>query len=84
MSTVVIHLINTALALLFWLIIGRFVLDVLIGGRRNFFSDLFHRATDPVLSLTRRITPAFIADRYIPWLSLLLLIGLRLLLLPLL
>ena len=84
MTTLLAHLVNTALALFLWLIVGRFVLDVLTGGRRNFFTDLFHRATDPVFRLTRHIMPGFIGDRAIPLLSLALLFGLRLLLLPLL
>jgi hypothetical protein len=75
-----IQVINYALALLFWLIIGRYVLRILSGGRKTFFSDIFRRGTDPWFGLMRRITPAGISDRHIPVLSLLMLINLRLLL----
>ncbi len=50
------------------------------GGRRTFFADHFHRATDPVFRLTRRIMPRFIGARAMPLLSLALLLGRRLLL----
>ena len=84
MIAFVVQLVNYALAFLFWLIVGRYVLDLLVGGRQNFFTDLFHRGTDPVFAVVRRITPGFIDSRHIPWISLALLMVLRVLLLPLL
>ena len=84
MIAFVVQLLNFALSVLFWLILGRYVLDLLVGDRRNFFTDLFRRGTDPVFAVVRRITPAFVGSRHIPWISLLLLVLLRLLLLPLL
>ena len=84
MMAIIAQLVNFALSLFLWLIVGRFVLDLLVGGRQNFFTDLFRRGTDPVYALVRRATPRRVADRYIPWLTVLTLVLLRLLLLPLL
>jgi uncharacterized protein YggT (Ycf19 family) len=82
MITLIAHLLNYALSLFFWLIIGRAVLGLLSGGRANFFTDLFRRGTDPVFRLVRRVTPGFIPDGSIPALTLLLLVVLRFALLP--
>jgi uncharacterized protein YggT (Ycf19 family) len=82
MIPLIAQLVNFALSLFFWLIIGRAVLGILSGGRSNFFTDLFRRGTDPVFALVRRITPEFIPDGSIPALSLLLLVVLRFALLP--
>jgi uncharacterized protein YggT (Ycf19 family) len=76
------HLLNFALSLFFWLIIGRAVLGLLSGGRSNFFTDLFRRGTDPVFAVVRKVTPKFVPDGSIPILSLLLLVVLRFALLP--
>jgi uncharacterized protein YggT (Ycf19 family) len=84
MIALLAQLLNFALALFFWLIIGRFVLQFLVGGRRNFFTELFRRGTDPLFRAVRWITPRFVGDGAIPWLTLLLLVVLRVLLLPLL
>lgn len=81
---VVAHLLNFALSLLIWLIIGRAVLRFLVGDRRNFIVDLFRLATDPLFRLIRRLTPRFVGDGLIPWLSILVLLALRVALLPLL
>jgi uncharacterized protein YggT (Ycf19 family) len=78
------QLANTALSLLMWLIVGRLALDLLVGDRPNFMSAFFHRFTDPVLRAVRAIAPRFVGDRFIPVLSVLLLVAARLLLLPLL
>ena len=84
MIAFVAQLVNFALSLFLWLIVGRFVLELLVGGRRNFFTDLFRRGTDPVFSLVRRVTPRSVSDRYIPWVSVVLLVALRLMLYPML
>ncbi|MDA8187199.1 MAG: YggT family protein [Dehalococcoidales bacterium] len=83
MIEIVAQLVNYTLSFLFWVLIGRLILALLIGERRNFVMDLMRRATDPVLYLVRRLLPTCVADRYIPWLSLPLLMALRLTLLPL-
>lgn len=76
-----LQLINTALSLMIWLIIGRVMLKLITGGHRNFFSDLFVRATEPVFRATKALLP--VADRYIPFVALLGLLLLRIALLPL-
>jgi uncharacterized protein YggT (Ycf19 family) len=78
------ELVNFALALLFWLIIGRWVLRLLVGQRENFFTELFRRGTDPAFRLVRRLLPSLVPDRYIPLWTLLLVALARLALLPLL
>ncbi|HEX2171598.1 MAG TPA: YggT family protein [Dehalococcoidia bacterium] len=77
---------NWVLSLLFWLLVGRLVLDFLVGvaGSSNPVAILLHRLTDPLLQGVRRVTPAAIGDRAIPPLALISLVVLRLLLMPLL
>ena len=82
MISFIAQLVNTALALFLWLIIGRAALQLLIGQRRNFFSEVFRRSTDPLFALVRRVTPPAVADRFIPWLTVALLLALRFALLP--
>lgn len=66
----------------FWMMLGRLVLGLLSGGRTTFFTELFRRATDPVVLVVRKITPGFVPDPHIPLLSLPLLLALRILLAP--
>ena len=66
----------------FWMMLGRLVLAVLSGGRTTFFTELFRRATYPVIFIVRRMTPRFVPDAHIPILSLPLLLALRILLAP--
>jgi hypothetical protein len=82
MVPIVAHLLNFALSFLFWLIIGRYVLKLMTGGRQTFVSDLLQKGTDPWFAAMRKITPRSISDRHIPILGLLMLINLRLFLLP--
>ena len=82
MLTVLAHLLNFALSLLIWLIVGRFVLGLLVGRRENFITELFRRATEPVFQLVRRVVPAFISSAYIPFVTILALTALRFALLP--
>ncbi len=78
------QLLNYTLSFLFWLILGRALLNAMTGGRRNFFSEAMGRVTDPVIFAVRCVVPAFVDDRYIPLLTLPLLLALRIILLPLL
>ena len=66
----------------FWMMLGRLVLGLLSGGRTTFFTELFRRATAPIVLVVRRITPALVPDAHIPLLSLPLLLALRILLAP--
>ena len=73
---------NYLLSFLFWFVVGRLVLGMLVGSRPNLVMSLFRRGTDPLFAAVRRVTPSFVADRYLPWLTLVLLLALRVLLLP--
>ncbi len=78
-----LQLINVALSMMIWLIIGRVLLNLITGGQRNFFSDLFIRATDPVYRATRALVPLPLPERYTPLMAIVGLMLLRLALLPL-
>lgn len=82
MLTVLAHLLNFALSLLIWLIVGRYVLRLLVGQRENFITELFRVATEPAFRAVRLIAPSFIGGAYIPILTILALMALRLALLP--
>lgn len=82
MVTILAHLVNTALALLFWLIIGRAALNLLSRDRQNFFTGLFEKGTEPAYALVRRATLGSVSDRAVTLLTLALTILLRLALLP--
>ena len=82
MLNIVAHLLNFALSLLIWLIVGRYLLRLLVGQRENFVTELFRVATEPAFRAVRVIAPSFIGGAYIPLLTILALIVLRLALLP--
>jgi uncharacterized protein YggT (Ycf19 family) len=84
MVAFVAQLVNYGLSLLFWLIVGRWVLSLLVGDKQNFFTQLFWRGTEPVYRLVRRITPRFIGDAWLPLCTIVLIVLLRLALVPLL
>ena len=84
MIALVAELLNVTLSFFFWMMIGRLALGLLAGGRDNFFTALFRRATHPAFVVVRTITPSFVPDPHIPVLSLPLLLALRIMLLPLL
>ncbi len=82
MAELIGHLVNIALSLLMWLIIGRIALTLITGNTRTFFSEFFRRTTEPVYQVIRRLVP--LPERLVPLAALLLIIALRILLLPLL
>ncbi|MER3398568.1 MAG: hypothetical protein C4315_05435 [Chloroflexota bacterium] len=84
MVAVLAEALNWLLALFMWAIIGRLVLELITGGHRSIFSEFLRRLTDPLFWVVRQAMPRFVGDRFIPVLTLLLVIVLRLLLLPLL
>ncbi len=84
MVAVLAEALNWLLALFMWTIIGRLVLELITGGHRSIFSEFLRRLTDPLFWVVRKVMPRFVGDRFIPVLTLLLVIVLRLLLLPLL
>jgi hypothetical protein len=78
--TVVAELVNLVLAVVFWMTLGRLALDLITGGRENFFSGVFRRATDPAFALVGLAVPR----RWVPLAVLVLTLALRFTLLPLL
>jgi len=77
----IVHLINYTLAFGMWLIIGRGVLMVLTANRPNLITKFFAAATDPMYKLVKKVVP-FASDFWIPHITFILIILLRLLLLP--
>jgi hypothetical protein len=82
MPALITYILFVTVQFFFWFMLGRIVLALLTGGKRNFFTDLFALATFPVFWLVRRITPASVGDGHIPILSLPLLLTLLILLGP--
>lgn len=82
--SLVAQLVNFALALVFWMILGRILLTLIIGPQPNFFMGVFRKATDPVYGLVRRVTGGRLGDGAVALVSLVLVIVLRIALVPLL
>lgn len=78
----VAQLVNYALALFFWLILGRLALTVLTGGRQGFFMGVFVKGTEPVFAVVRLLTGGRLGDRAVALLALVLIAVLRIALLP--
>jgi uncharacterized protein YggT (Ycf19 family) len=59
-----------------YLFLGRGAMWVFGGSRReeNFIYQLFKKGTDPLIKATRWITPRFILDKHLPFVTLLLLV----------
>ncbi len=83
MTELLLQFANFTLAFLFWVIIARAFLQLMLGDRPNVVLDLLRKVTDPIYALFRGAIPGLPA-RYVPWLTLVVLFGLRLMLLPLL
>jgi hypothetical protein len=60
-----------------WMILGRLIFTLMIGDRDSVVMSLFRKVTDPVYKLTRKIVP-FAKESWIPALSILFMIILRL------
>ena len=78
------QLLNFALSLVFWMILGRMLFTAMTGGRDSFILGVFRKATDPVYGLIRRLTGGRLGNVAVALLSLLLVTVLRIALLPLL
>lgn len=74
------HLVNFALALVFWATLGRILLTLMTGGRDNFFIGVLRKATDPAYALVGRVIP----QQWVPLGVLILVVAARIALLPLL
>ena len=77
------QLVNFALSLVFWMILGRMLFSAMTGGRDSFILGVFRKATDPVYGVVRRITGGRLGDVAVAVLALLLVTILRIALLPL-
>ena len=66
------QLVNFALSLVFWMILGRMLFTAMTGGRESFILGVFRKATDPVYGVVRRITGGRLGDVAVAVLALLL------------
>ena len=82
--TLLAQLVNFALSLVFWMILGRMLFTAMTGGRESFVLGVFRRATDPVYGVVRRLTGGRLGEIAVAVLSLVLVTVLRIALLPLL
>lgn len=78
------QLVNFALALVFWMILGRLLLTAITGGQEGFFMGVFRKATDPVYTLVGRVTGGRLGNIATAVAALLFVTALRIALLPLL
>jgi uncharacterized protein YggT (Ycf19 family) len=76
-----IEALQLVLSMAMWLIIGRIVLRILIGGsQNNAVMRVFEIATDPVYRIARKLKPNFIDDMATPIVALVLIVIARILL----
>ncbi len=75
----VLTLVNYTLSFLFWMVLGRVVLSIMIGERSNIIMEIFKKATDPILFVTRKLLP-FAGDKWVPLLALILILIIRIVL----
>lgn len=73
----IIQIVNYTLSFLMWMIMGRLILNLLIGNRRNIMVSAFEKLTDPIFRMTKRIVP-FAKESFIPFWSILFIFLLRL------
>lgn len=78
------QLVNFALSLVFWMILGRLLLTAITGGREGFFMGVFRKATDPVYGVIRRASGGRLGEVATALVALLLVTVMRIALLPLL
>lgn len=81
--TALAQLLNFALSLVFWMILGRVMLTLITGGRDNFFLGVMRKGTDPVYAVVRALTGGRLGEGVVTALALVLVIVLRIALLPL-
>ncbi len=59
-----------------WLIVGRIVLSLFGTKRENFMMSFFIKFTEPIYKITRKVVP-FSNEGCVPWLSIVLIIVIR-------
>jgi YggT family protein len=79
MKIIIIQFINYTLSFFMWMIIGRLILKLMIGERDTAVTGLFRKVTEPVYWVTKKLVP-FARESWIPALSILLIVIIRLLL----
>jgi YggT family protein len=57
MNIYIIQFINYTLSFFMWMILGRVILTLMLGGRQNVVTGIFAKITDPVYRITRKILP---------------------------
>jgi uncharacterized protein YggT (Ycf19 family) len=77
MKIIIIQLINYTLSFIMWMVLGRVLLSLIIGGRQNFATGLFAKLTDPAYRITQRILP-FAKGGWVPFFTIVLIIIVRL------
>ena len=75
----VLMLVNYTLSFLLWMVLGRVVLGIIIGGRQNIIQEIFKKATEPLYVITRKLVP-FAEEKWVPALAILLIVILRIIL----
>jgi hypothetical protein len=78
------QLVNFALALVFWMILGRMLFTAMTRGHDSFVMGVFRKATDPVYGVVGRLTGGRLGDVGVAVVALVLVTVLRIALLPLL
>ena len=58
MNIVVVQMINYTLSFLMWMIVGRGILELILGNRQNIMLLAFVKITEPVYGVTRTFTSA--------------------------
>ncbi len=76
MKIYIIQIVNYTLSFLMWMILGRMLLALIVGNRKNILTGLFEKITEPVFKVMRKMLP-FANERHIPWLSILLIVIIR-------
>lgn len=72
----IVQIVNYTLALFMWLIIGRYILVLLTGGKKGFMMDFFVKFTDPLYKITRRVFP-FFKEGFVPVATIILILLIR-------
>ncbi|MEW5747011.1 MAG: YggT family protein [Nitrospirota bacterium] len=77
MKIFIYQFINYTLSFLMWMILGKGILTLMVGRRQNMLFAMFDKVTEPIYKVTRKLVP-FAKDRWIPALSIVLIIIIRL------
>jgi hypothetical protein len=76
MNIYILQLVNYTLSFLMWMIVGRFILLLISGGKTTFLTGLFEKITDPVFKVTKTVLP-FVSEKWVPFVSILLIVIIR-------